>query len=271
MTQGDLQLLDDVLNHPRRPERETASVGEVTTGHIVCRDVAFRYTTEPLLQGVNMSLQTGQRIGLVGRTGCGKTTLARLLVGLHEPETGTIYLDGIPLNHLTRRTHARSVALVDQKITLFSDSIHANITLWDETRSRRDVQRAARITGLHEFIQTLPDGYETQLTEDGMNLSGGQRQCLEMARAIVQNPAVLILDEATRALDEVTEAQILTNLREAGCTVLLITHRLPVLKMCDAIYVMEAGKIVEYGSHEMLLNNRGAYTALRGDRKADST
>jgi ABC-type bacteriocin/lantibiotic exporter with double-glycine peptidase domain len=207
-------------------------------------------------------IRENEHVGLVGLTGSGKTTLTRLITGLEQPDQGRILLDGVPLQDYSWLLQAQTVAIVDQRITLFSDTIRNNITLWDDHVPQETVEQAARIACLHDFITALPGGYAHHLGEDGSNLSGGQRQLLEIARALVHQPALLVLDEATSALDEATEARLLANLSQVGCALLMISHRLDSLRACDYIYVLDGGCIVEHGLHDVLLRNGQMYARL---------
>lgn len=258
--QGDMDRLDDVQRVA--PEAALAAPAEATqppdarlAGRVELRQVSFGYNRAgaPLLQDFSLTVAPGQRIALVGPSGCGKSTVARLLMGLYSPWSGEVLLDGRPRTEWDRDRLALSVAVVDQEIALFAGSVRDNLTLWDETVPEAAVVRAAADACIHEAIVARPGGYEGTVDQDGRNFSGGQRQRLEIARALVNEPRILVLDEATSALDPVVEQQIDAQLRARGCTCVIIAHRLSTVRDCDRIYVLDAGRIAEAGRHEELM------------------
>jgi ABC-type multidrug transport system fused ATPase/permease subunit len=204
-------------------------------------------------------------VGLVGATGSGKSTVASLACGLYEPWSGEVLLDGRPLKSWTRRLRADSLAVVDQEIALVEGTVLDNLTLWDPTLPEEQVWQAARDACIHDEVMARPEGYGTRVHEGGANFSGGQRQRLEIARALARNPALLILDEATSALDAVTEARIDDHLRRRGIACLIVAHRLSTLRDCDEILVMDAGRVAARGTHEDLLLAGGLYADLVRD------
>jgi ABC-type bacteriocin/lantibiotic exporter with double-glycine peptidase domain len=233
-------------------------------GQVEIRNVSFRYTPDsPLvLQDVSVTIVPGQKIALVGRTGSGKTTLAMLLMGLSLPDEGEILYDGIPLQTLNYRTLRSQFGVVTQESSLFSGSIRQNIAFNNPSLSLEQVREAARLAAIDDEIARLPMSYETLVAENGTGLSGGQRQRLTIARALASKPVILFLDEATSHLDVVTERLVDENLSQLACTRIIIAHRLSTIRNADLILVVDAGRIVERGTHEELLSRNGYYTTL---------
>jgi ABC-type multidrug transport system fused ATPase/permease subunit len=209
-----------------------------------------------------MHLEPGKRIAIVGPSGCGKSTISKLVTGLYEPWEGEILFDGKPIREIPRELFTGSVAMVDQDIVLFEDTIANNIRMWDESIEDFEVILAARDAQIHDDILQRPGGYQGKLTENGKDLSGGQRQRLEIARVLAQDPSVIILDEATSALDAKTEYELVKAVRDRGISCIVVAHRLSTIRDCDEIIVMDAGKIVERGTHEELMARGGAYMEL---------
>ena len=278
---GDLARLDDVLSatidvSPLENASQSTASGQPAlyrrapaiqaklSGYLELRDVSFGYSPlePPLVDRFNLVLQPGQRMALVGGSGCGKTTIARLVCGLYQPWSGEVLFDGRTRQAVPRRLMATSFAVVDQEVFLFEGSIRDNLTLWDATVAEADMVRAATDACMHEEISSRPGNYHSVVEEGGRNFSGGQRQRLEIARALTTNPTVLVLDEATSALDPTTEAQIDDNLRRRGCTCLIVAHRLSTIRDCDEIIVLDRGAIAQRGSHEDLMNADGIYSRL---------
>ncbi len=233
-------------------------------GELEFKDVWLSY--EPrraVLRGVSFKIAAGKTLGIVGPSGSGKSTLARMLMRLLEPDSGRILLDGVPIAELPLTMLRGAVALVPQEAMVFNDSVAANIAVGGGECSLADIERAARQARLHEFIESLSDGYETNVGERGLKLSGGERQRLSIARAAIRCPRIYIFDEATSALDATTEAAIAGVLREMSCgtTTLVITHRLATVEHADEIIVLQAGAVVERGTHSGLLALGGWYAA----------
>jgi ABC-type multidrug transport system ATPase subunit len=276
--QGTLQRLDDVLHNPAPAVRMSVSeswsvppVAYLFQGTVNVRNVTFGYSRvhPPLLENVNFALRPGQRVALVGASGSGKSTLARLVCGLYEPWQGDIRFDGIPRSQIPRQFLSRALALVDQDIVLFAGTVRENLTLWDATVPGGQLIRACKDALIHDVVLTLPGGYDGELLEGAANLSGGQRQRLEIARALVQDPALLVMDEATSALDAETEYRLMQQLRKRGCTCLIVAHRLSTIQDCDAIIVLDHGKVVQQGTHDALLREGGVYTRLLAEAGED--
>lgn len=233
-------------------------------GYVELRNLTFGYSRvdPPFIENLNLTIKPGQRIAIVGGSGSGKSTVAKLICGLYQPWDGEICFDGIPRTQIDRYVLANSLAMVEQDIFLFAGTVRENITLWDSTVTDIDLLRACEDAAIQDLILSLPGKYNAELIEGGMNLSGGQRQRLEIARALVRNPAVLVLDEATSALDAETEMIIDRNLRQRGCSCIAIAHRLSTIRDADEIIVLETGKVVQRGTHEELWQQGGTYTHL---------
>ncbi|QCG92490.1 NHLP family bacteriocin export ABC transporter peptidase/permease/ATPase subunit [Azospirillum sp. TSA2s] len=265
-----LRLLDDTMQHPIAEEfrqaqpQQASAVLRRLTGRIELRDVTFGHSRRapPLIRGLSLTIEPGERVGVVGGSGSGKSTLALLTAGLYEPWSGEVLLDGKPLREIPRRVLRQSVQVVDQNVTLFEGSVRDNIALWDPTVSDERLFAAARDAVIHDIIIDRRDGYASPVSEGGANLSGGQRARIEMARALVQNPRILVMDEATAALDDHTQAQLLSNLRRRGSTMLVIAHRLTAIRDCDRVLVMQSGEIVESGPPAELARRAGAFSSL---------
>ncbi|MGW0804776.1 peptidase domain-containing ABC transporter [Nonomuraea sp. NPDC002799] len=259
-----LQRLADVLeSEPEFPAAPPPAHPPVR-GAIELAGVTFRYDPDgpPALREASLRIEPGERVALVGATGAGKTTLALLVLGLHQPQAGVITIDGTPLPDLDPRVPRGAIGAVLQEPYLFSGTIHDNIAFHDPSIPREDVVAAARVAALHDEIAALPRGYDTRLAERGAGLSGGQRQRLALARALVRRPAVLLLDEATSHLDAVTEARVHANLRALRCTQIVIAHRLSTVRDADQIILLDHGHPAESGTHPQLLALGGRYTSL---------
>lgn len=224
------------------------------------RAVTFGYNPqqEPLLQDFSLCLPRGKSLALVGASGSGKSTVVKLICGLYQPWTGEIYLGNRRRKEIPRQLLPRYLAVVEQEIRLFSGSVRDNITLWDDAIPQEEVEAAAALACIDDFIRTLPGGYTYSLEEDGRNFSGGQRQRLEIARALLLRPQLLVLDEATSALDSVSEAEVVHNISRQGCATLVIAHRLSTVAACEQVIILEQGKVLEQGTPAELSQRQGS-------------
>ena len=262
----DMGEMFDLLEQPVEIlDSENASELKITDGHISFENVTFGYNKSRLIiQNVSIEINSRETIAIVGPSGSGKSTIGRLLFRFYDAQQGSIKIDGQDIRDVTQESLHRSIGVVPQDTVLFNDTIYYNIAYGLDNASRAEVEKAAKDAQIHDFILSLPDGYETTVGERGLKLSGGEKQRVGIARTLLKNPPILLLDEATSALDTETEREIREALKNAseGRSVLTIAHRLSTIADADRIIVLENGSIVEIGTHEALLSKRGRYYSL---------
>ena len=265
-----MERIEDVMKYPTDKLCEQASEDEANdtyaklTGNVELKNVTFGYSRlgEPLIRDFNLTLTPGKRIAFVGMSGCGKSTISKLISGLYRPWSGEILFDGKPISAIDRSVFTGSLAVVDQDIIIFEDTIANNIKMWDSSIEDFEMILAARDAQIHDDIMQREGGYSYKLTEGGKDFSGGQRQRLEIARVLAQDPTIVILDEATSALDARTEYEVIKSIKDRGITCIVVAHRLSTIRDCDEILVMDNGVVVERGTHDELYALGGVYTKL---------
>lgn len=264
-----MERVEDVMEYPEAVSGEESVPDEGTSydklsGSVEMKDVTFGYSRldKPLIEHFDLSLKPGSRVAFVGASGCGKSTLAKLISGLYQPWSGEILFDGKPIDQIDRSVFTGSLAVVDQDIILFEDTIANNIKMWDTSIEDFEMILAARDARLHEDIMKRDGGYQYRITEGGKDFSGGQRQRMEIARVLAQDPTIIILDEATSALDAKTEYEVVSSIKDRGITCIVVAHRLSTIRDCDEIIVLDDGRVVERGTHNELYARGGIYTQL---------
>ncbi len=267
---SQIERIHDVMEYPEDQnakedyDPEVLKDAQKLSGTIEMRNVTFGYSRlgEPVIKNFNLTVTPRKRIAFVGSSGCGKSTIAKLLTGLYKPWSGEILFDGKPISEIPKPIFNGSLAMVDQEIVLFRDTIANNIRLWDETIQDFDMILAARDVDIHEDIMSRKGGYYHMLEENGHDLSGGQRQRIEIARVLAGDPSIIIMDEATSALDAQTEQDISNYVHDRGITSLIIAHRLSTIRDCDEIIVIDKGEVVQRGTHKELIKEGGIYKDL---------
>ena len=264
---ADMSRVEDIMKYEEDGKfKETKKIPMTMKleGVVDLEDISFGYSIleNPLVEGFNFHLNSGSSIAFVGASGCGKSTVSKIVSGLYLPWGGEVRMDGVPVANIPKEILSSSISTVSQEITLFSGTIKDNLTMWNKSVMDVDIVKAAKDACIHDVITSKPGAYDFKLAEGGSNLSGGQRQRLEIARALVTNPSILIMDEATSDLDPVVEKEIIDNIKRRGCTCVIVAHRLSAIRDCDEIIVMDRGKIVQRGNHEELAKVDGHYQRL---------
>ena len=269
--QTQMERVDDVLRYPvdvpEEPE-EQVNVDDLESeklfGQVDLESVTFGYSPlePPLIEGFDLHIEQGQWVALVGGSGCGKSTIAKLISGLYTPWSGTVKFDGTPIADVPRPVLRGSLAVVDQDIVSFDDTVSDNVKLWDRSIEDFEVILACRDAAIHDTIINREGGYDSRILPGGRNFSGGQLQRMEIARVLAQDPTVIILDEATSSLDAQTEAEVIKRIRDRGVTCIVVAHRLSTIRDCDEIIVLDDGKVVERGTHAELMELNGSYAEL---------
>lgn len=266
----EMERIEDVMGYPDDPcfANSQTNDDEISyaklRGNVELRNVTFGYSrlAEPLIRNFSMTVKPGSKVAFVGASGCGKSTLAKLISGLYQPWCGEILFDGKAISQIDRSVFTGSVAVVDQDIILFEDTIANNIKMWDESIEDYEMILAARDAQLHDDILLRDNGYNYKISEGGRDFSGGQRQRLEVARVLAQDPTIIIMDEATSALDAKTEFDVVKSIADRGITCIVVAHRLSTIRDCDEIIVLDKGCVVERGTHEELMKLGGKYSEL---------
>ena len=262
-----MERVDDVMEYPDDvvfDESEENDERTKLSGNVEIKNLVFGYSplAEPLIKDFNMTLSAGKSVAIVGASGCGKSTMSKLISGLYRPWSGEILFDGKLMSRIPKNVFRGSLAVVDQEIILFEDTIANNIKMWDDSIEDFEMILAAHDAQLHDDIMQRPKGYQHKLIEGGKDFSGGQRQRMEIARALAQDPTIIILDEATSALDAKTEYELVKAIRNRGITCIVIAHRLSTIRSCDEIIVMEHGEIKNRGTHQELMESSELYREL---------
>jgi ABC-type bacteriocin/lantibiotic exporter with double-glycine peptidase domain len=262
---SQMERIEDVMKYPEDHRRDKGNVADGKLGGLVeLKNVTFGYSTlqPPLIENFNLRIEPGRSVAFVGGSGCGKSTLAKLISGLYKPWSGEILFDGRPIESISSEELTNSVAVIDQNVVLFDDTVAQNIRMWDDTIEDFTMMMACNDAQIRADIVSRPEGFRTMLVKGGQNFSGGQRQRMEIATALAKEPTILIMDEATSALDPKTEDAVMASIRLAGPTQIIIAHRLSTIRDCDEIIVMKDGKILQRGRHEELVKRKGMYRDL---------
>ena len=265
----EMERIEDVLKYPEDAPRESEELlpdaeYDKLKGALELKGVTFGYSrlAPPIIEDFSMSVRPGESVAIVGASGCGKSTISGLISGLYKPWSGEILFDGKRQQEIDRSIFTGSLAVVNQDIILFEDTIANNIKMWDNSIEDFEMIMAARDVQLHDEIMQRDEGYQYRIQEGGKDFSVGERQRLEIARVLAQDPTIIIMDEATSALDAVTEFKVVKSFKDRGITCIVMAHRLSAIKNCDEIIVLDKGKVIERGTHDELFALNGAYTRL---------
>ena len=262
---SQMERVEDVMKYPEDHRDTEGEVAEGKLGGLLeLKHVTFGYSPlqPPLIEDFNLRIEPGHSVAFVGSSGCGKSTLAKLISGLYKPWAGEILFDNRPIETISNEELTNSVAVIDQNVVLFDDTVAQNIRMWDPSIEDFTMMMACNDAQIRADIISRPDGFSTKIVKGGQNFSGGQRQRIEMATALAKEPAILIMDEATSALDPKTEDEVMKRIRRMGPTQIIVAHRLSTIRDCDEIIVMDQGKILQRGRHEELINQEGMYRDL---------
>ena len=264
---ADMRRVDDIMKYQEEKRHSEEQLSDIRTkleGNVTLKSVSFGYSVleAPLIEDFSFNIPCGSSLAFVGESGSGKSTISKICSGLYRPWGGQIFFDKIPMDQIPDEVLSASVSFVSQEIVLLSGSIRDNLTMWNRNILEADMIRAAKDACIHDVITSRPGAYDSLVLEDGANFSGGQKQRLEIARALATNPSILIMDEATSALDPITEKEIMDNIKRRGCTCIIVAHRLSAIRDCDEIIVMDHGKVVQRGRHEEMASTEGQYRDL---------
>lgn len=267
MTKTDMNRVKDIMEYREEQKyQKEDSLQDLCKlkGEVRIQGLSFGYNSAsaPVIANFNMHVESGKSVAIIGASGSGKSTIAKLICSLYEPWEGSILIDNAPLGEISNDSIHLSIADVSQNITIFKGSVRDNITLWNHKIPEEDIIRAAKDACIHDLIASRPGGYDYMVNEGGTCFSGGQRQRLEIARALALNPSIIIMDEATSALDAIIEQQVLDNVKKRGCTCIVVAHRLSAIRDCDEIIVLRHGLIAERGTHAYLMENGKLYQKL---------
>ena len=262
---SQMERVEDVMKYPEDHRDDRGGMAEGKLGGLLeLKDVTFGYSPlqPPLIENFNLKIEPGHSVAFVGTSGCGKSTLAKLISGLYKPWSGEILFDGRSIETISNEELTNSVAVIDQNVVLFDDTVAQNIRMWDPSIEDFTMMMACNDAQIRSDIVSRPDGFSTKVVKGGQNFSGGQRQRIEIATALAKEPTILIMDEATSALDPKTEDEVMTSIRRMGPTQVIVAHRLSTIRDCDEIIVMDQGKILQRGRHEELIAQEGLYQEL---------
>ena len=262
---SQMERVEDVMNCPEDHREDETNMAEGKLGGLLeLKGITFGYSRlqPPLIENFNLRIEPGRSVAFVGCSGCGKSTLAKLISGLYKPWSGDILFDGRPIESISSEELTNSVAVIDQNVVLFDDTVAQNIRMWDESIEDFTMMMACNDAQIRSDIVSRPEGFKTKIVKGGQNFSGGQCQRMEIATALAKEPAILIMDEATSALDPKTEDEVMSAIRLIGPTQIIVAHRLSTIRDCDEIIVLDQGKIIQRGKHDDLIQQEGLYRDL---------